>query len=163
MIHTYVSSLPNLKEASANLIIVPFMFKLPLIFFRFMSIVQAIPRNKPLVIIAIISIIGVTTVPGLIPHVSHGMHIIDLVMHQVGITLSSILAFLAINSFIMNKSKKMIFVSLAFALFACAELVQLMESEKHHVLDFWNSPTELAHIMLFGMLVLFALVIFKRK
>ena len=163
MIHTYVNFLPNLKEASANLIIVPFMFKLPSNFFRFMSIVEAIPRNKPLVIFAIIAIIGVSTVPSLVPHVFHGMHIVDLIMHQVGIVLASILTFLALNSYIMNKSKKMIVVSIAFALFACAELVQLLESQKHHVLDFWNSPTEWAHIMLFGMLVLFALAIFKRK
>ena len=128
-----------------------------------MSVIESIPRNKPLVIFAIVSIIGITTVPGLAPHVFHGLHIIDLIIHQIGIVLASVLAFLAINSYIMNKSKKMIVVSIAFALFACAELVQLLESEKHHVVDFWNSPTEWAHLMLFGMLVLFALSIFKRK
>ena len=128
-----------------------------------MSIVESIPRNKPLVIFAIVSIVGVTTIPGLVPHVFHGMHIVDLVMHQAGIALASVLAFLAINSYIMNKSKKMIVVSIAFALFACAELVQLLESEKHHVVEFWTEPDEIAHIMLFGMLVLFAVAIFRRK
>ena len=44
-----------------------------------MSIVEAIPRNKPLVIFAIIAIIGVATVPSLAPHVFHGMHIVDLI------------------------------------------------------------------------------------
>ena len=53
-----------------------------------MSIVEAIPRNKPLVIFAIIAIIGVATVPSLAPHVFHGMHIVDLIMHQVGIVLA---------------------------------------------------------------------------
>ena len=163
MIHTYVNFLPNLKEASANLIVVPFMFKLPLNFFRFMSIVEAIPRNKPLVIFVIIAIIGVSTVPGLLPHAFHGMHIVDLVMHQAGIALASVLAFLAVNSYIMTKSKKMLIVSAAFMLFAFAELIQLLESEKHHVIEFWKEPNEIAHIMLFGMLVLFAVAIFKRK
>ena len=163
MIHTYVNSLPNLKEASANLIIVPFMFKLPSNFFRFMSIVESIPRNKPLVIFVIIAIVGAATVPGLLPHVFHGMHIVDLVMHQAGIALASILTFLSINSYILTKSKKMLIVSAAFALFAFAELVQLLESEKHHVLEFWTDPNEMAHIMLFGMLVLFAIAIFRRK
>ena len=128
-----------------------------------MSIVQSLPKNKPLVIFVIIAIVGAATVPGLLPHVFHGMHIVDLVMHQAGIALASILTFLSINSYILTKSKKMLIVSAAFALFAFAELVQLLESEKHHVVEFWTDPNEMAHIMLFGMLVLFAIAIFRRK
>ena len=145
------------------MIIVPFMFKLPLYFFQFMSIVQSFPKNKPLIVFVIISIVGATTVPGLAPHVFHGMHIVDLVMHQAGIALSSVLAFLAINSYIINKSKKMIIIFIAFTLFAVAELVQLLESEKHHIVEFWAEPNEIAHIMSFGMLVLFAIAIFRRN
>ena len=128
-----------------------------------MSIVEILPRNKPFIIFVIIAVVGVTTAPGLAPHVFHGMHIVDLVMHQTGIVIASILTFLALNSYILNRSKKMLFVSAAFLLFALAELVQLLEAEKHHVVEFWNSPTEWAHIMLFGMLVLFAVAIFRRK
>ena len=128
-----------------------------------MSIVQSLPKNKSLVIFVIVAIVGVTTIPGLAPHVFHGMHIVDLVMHQAGIALASVLVFLAANSYIMNKSKKMLIVSAAFALFAVAELIQLLESEKHHVVEFWTEPNEIAHIMLFGMLVLFAVAIFRRK
>ena len=128
-----------------------------------MSIVQSLPKNKSLVIFVIVSIVGVTTIPGLAPHVFHGMHIVDLVMHQAGIALASVLVFLAANSYIMNRSKKMLIVSAAFALFAVAELIQLLESEKHHVVEFWTEPDEIAHIMLFGMLVLFAVAIFRRK
>ena len=128
-----------------------------------MSIVQSLPKNKSLVIFVIVAIVGVTTIPGLAPHVFHGMHIVDLVMHQAGIALASVLVFLAANSYIMNRSKKMLIVSAAFALFAVAELIQLLESEKHHVVEFWTDPSEMAHIMLFGMLVLFAVAIFRRK
>ena len=128
-----------------------------------MSIVQSLPKNKSLVIFVIVAIVGVTTIPGLAPHVFHGMHIVDLVMHQAGIALASVLVFLAANSYIMNRSKKMLIVSAAFALFAVAELIQLLESEKHHVVEFWTEPDEIAHIMLFGMLVLFAVAIFRRK
>ena len=128
-----------------------------------MSIVQSLPKNKSLVIFVIVAIVGVTTIPSLAPHVFHGMHIVDLVMHQAGIALASVLVFLAANSYIMNRSKKMLIVSAAFALFAVAELIQLLESEKHHVVEFWTEPDEIAHIMLFGMLVLFAVAIFRRK
>ena len=128
-----------------------------------MSIVQSLPKNKSLVIFVIVAIVGVTTIPGLAPHVFHGMHIVDLVMHQAGIALASVLVFLAANSYIMNRSKKMLIVSAAFALFAVAELIQLLETEKHHVVEFWTEPDEIAHIMLFGMLLLFAIAIFRRK
>ncbi len=63
----------------------------------------------------------------------------------------------------MNRSKKMLYVSAAFMLFAIAELVQLLESEKHHIVEFWTDPNEIAHIMLFAMLVFFAVAIFKRN
>ena len=128
-----------------------------------MSIVQSLPKNKSLVIFVIVAIVGVTTIPGLAPHVFHGMHIVDLVMHQAGIALASVLVFLAANSYIMNRSKKMLIVSVAFTFFAVAEVVQLLESEKHHIVEFWTDPNEMAHIMLFGMLVLFAVAIFRRK
>ena len=128
-----------------------------------MSIVQSLPKNKPLVILGLITIIGISTTPGLVPHVFHGVHIIDLVIHQAGILLSSVLAFLAINSYIMNKSKKMLIVSAAFVLFAIAELVQLLESENQHVVEFWTQPNEWAHIMMLGMLILFAIAIFRKN
>ena len=128
-----------------------------------MSIIQSLPKNKPLVIFGLIIIIGILTTPGLVPHVFHGVHIIDLVIHQAGILLSSVLAFLAINSYIMNKSKKMLIVSAAFVLFAIAELVQLLESENQHVVEFWTQPNEWAHIMMLGMLILFAIAIFRKN
>ncbi|MAY24009.1 MAG: hypothetical protein CMO17_00355 [Thaumarchaeota archaeon] len=128
-----------------------------------MSIIQSLPKNKPLVILGLITIIGILTTPGLAPHVFHGVHIIDLVIHQAGILLSSVLAFLAINSYIMNKSKKMLIVSAAFVLFAIAELVQLLESENQHVVEFWTQPNEWAHFMMFGMLILFAIAIFRKN
>ena len=128
-----------------------------------MSIIQSLPKNKPLVILGLVTIIGILTTPGLVPHVFHGVHIIDLVIHQAGILLSSVLAFLAINSYIMNKSKKMLIVSAAFVLFAIAELVQLLESENQHVVEFWTQPNEWAHIMMLGMLILFAIAIFRKN
>ena len=128
-----------------------------------MSIIQSLPKNKPLVILGLITIIGILTTPGLVPHVFHGVHIIDLVIHQAGILLSSVLAFLAINSYIMNKSKKMLIVSAAFVLFAIAELVQLLESENQHVVEFWTQSNEWAHIMMLGMLILFAIAIFRKN
>ena len=128
-----------------------------------MSIIQSLPKNKPLVIFGLIIIIGISTTPGLAPHIFHGVHIIDLVIHQAGILLSSVLAFLAINSYIMNKSKKMLIVSAAFVLFAVAELVQLLESESQHVVEFWTQPNEWAHIMMLGMLILFAIAIFRKN
>ena len=128
-----------------------------------MSIVQSLPKNKPLVIFGLITIIGILTTPGLVPHVFHGVHIIDLVIHQVGILLASVLAFLAINSYIISKSKKMLVVSAAFMLFAIAELVQLLESENQHVVEFWTQPNEWAHFLSLGMLILFAIAIFRKN
>ena len=41
MTHTYDNFLPNLKEASVNLIIVLFMFKLPIFFFSLCLVIKS--------------------------------------------------------------------------------------------------------------------------
>ena len=164
MTHTYDSFLPNLKETSANLIIVLFMFKLPIFFFQFMfSYQKFLQTRSKLVIFSIIGIVSACTIPILYPHVYHGTHIYHLALHVAGIILSLIMATLSINSFFMHRAKKMIVVSSAFLMFTAAELVQLLEAEKTHIHNFWESPTEISHIMLFGMLVLFAIAIFRRN
>ena len=164
MTHTYDNFLPNLKEASANLIVVLFIFKLQSNFFHFMFNYQTfVQKRSKIVIFSIIGIVSACTIPILYPHVYHGTHIYHLALHVAGIILSLIMATLSINSFFMHRAKKMIVVSSAFLMFTAAELVQLLEAEKTHIHNFWESPTEISHIMLFGMLVLFAIAIFKRN
>ena len=128
--------------------------------FSYQKFVQT--RSK-LVIFSIVGIVSACTIPILYPHVYHGTHIYHLALHVAGIILSLIMATLSINSFFMHRTKKMIVVSSAFLMFTAAELVQLLEAEKTHIHNFWESPTEISHIMLFGMLVLFAIAIFKRN
>ena len=122
-----------------------------------------VATRSRLVIFSIIGIVTACTIPVLYPHVNHGTHIYHLALHVAGIILSLIMSAVSINSFFMNKTKKMIIVSSAFLMFTAAELVQLLEAEKTHIHNFWESPTEISHIMLFGMLVLFALAIFRRN
>ena len=122
-----------------------------------------IERKSRFVILGIIGIVSACTIPILYPHVYHGTHIYHLALHVGGIILSLIMATLSINSFFMHRAKKMLVVSSAFLMFTAAELVQLLEAEKTHVHNFWESPTEISHMMLFGMLVLFAIAIFRRN
>ena len=153
-----------MKYAGIILIYVPFNFKLESnFFFHMFSYQRFIERKSRFVILGIIGIVSACTIPILYPHIYHGAHIYILSLHVAGIILSLIMATLSINSFFMHRAKKMIIVSVAFLMFTAAELVTLLEAQKHHVVNIWESPSEVSHIMLFGMLVLFALAIFRRN
>ena len=128
-----------------------------------MSIYQQLANSKPKLLGAvIIAVVGGLAVPFLLPHVYHGTHIIHLLLHTAGIVLATFLTILGINAYNELRTKKMAITAAAFSLFAALELVQLINATETHVYDFFGSPTEIAHLMLLGVVGLFALAIFRR-
>jgi uncharacterized membrane protein len=128
-----------------------------------MSLYQQLANSKPKLLVAvIIAVVGGVSVPFLLPHVFHGNHIYHLLLHTAGIVLATFLTVLGVNAYYQLRSKKMAITSVAFSLFAASELVQLINATETHVYDFFESPSEIAHLMLLGVVGLFALAIFRR-
>ena len=124
---------------------------------------QTFANNKPRLLIAvIIAVVGALSVPVLWPHVYHGSHIYHLLLHTAGIVLSVFLAILSVNAYYKMRTKKMIITTIAFMVFTAAEIVQLMDATKTHVYNILESPSEIAHLMMLGMIGLLALAIFRR-
>tara|TARA_Y100000590_G_scaffold276896_1_gene310883 strand:- start:2272 stop:2661 length:390 start_codon:yes stop_codon:yes gene_type:complete len=127
--------------------------------FRYQKLVD----NKPkLLIIVILSVVGVLSIPVLMPHIYHGAHIYHLLLHTAGIVLSVFLAILSVNAYYRVRTKKMIITTFAFMIFTGAEFVQLMDATKTHVYNILESPSEIAHIMMLAMIGMLALAIFRR-
>ena len=127
--------------------------------FRYQKLVD----NKPkLLIIVILSVVGVLSIPVLMPHIYHGAHIYHLLLHTAGIVLSVFLAILSVNAYYRVRTKKMIITTFAFMIFTGAEFVQLMDATKTHVYNILESPSEIAHLMMLAMIGLLALAIFRR-
>ena len=128
-----------------------------------MSLYQQLANSKPkLLVTVIIAVFGGLAIPFLLPHVFHGNHIFHLLLHTAGIILATFLTILGVNAYYQLRSKKMAITSVAFSLFAASELVQLINATETHVYDFFESPSEIAHLMLLGVVGLFALAIFRR-
>jgi len=128
-----------------------------------MSIYQQFANSKPKLLVAvIIAVVGGLAIPFLLPHVFHGTHILHLLLHTAGVVLATFLTILGVNAYYQLRSKKMIITSIAFSLFSASELVQLINATETHVYDFFGSPSEIAHLMLLGVVGLFALAIFRR-
>ena len=124
---------------------------------------QRFANNKPILLIAVIvGVVGALSVPVLWPHVYHGSHIYHLLLHTAGIVLSVFLAILSVNAYYKMRTKKMIITTVAFMVFTAAEIVQLLDATKTHVYNILESPSEISHLMMLGMIGLLALAIFRR-
>ena len=124
---------------------------------------QKFANNKPKLLITIIlTVVGSLSIPILMPHVYHGAHIWHLLLHTAGIILSVFLAILSVNAYYKMRTKKMIITTIAFIIFTGAEIVQLLDATKTHVYNILESPSEISHLMMLGMIGLLALAIFRR-
>ena len=124
---------------------------------------QKFANNKPKLLITIIlTVVGSLSIPILMPHVYHGAHIWHLLLHTAGIILSVFLAILSVNAYYKMRTKKMIITTIAFMIFTGAEIVQLLDATKTHVYNILESPSEISHLMMLGMIGLLALAIFRR-
>ena len=124
---------------------------------------QKFANNKPKLLIAIIlTVVGSLSIPILMPHVYHGAHIWHLLLHTAGIILSVFLAILSVNAYYKMRTKKMIITTIAFIIFTGAEIVRLLDATKTHVYNILESPSEISHLMMLGMIGLLALAIFRR-
>ena len=124
---------------------------------------QKFANNKPKLLIAVIlTVVGSLSIPVLWPHVYHGAHIWHLLLHTAGIILSVFLAILSVNAYYKMRTKKMIITTIAFIIFTGAEIVQLLDATKTHVYNILESPSEISHLMMLGMIGLLALAIFRR-
>jgi len=127
-----------------------------------MSIYQQLTNSKPKLLGAVIvAVVGGLAIPFLLPHVFHGTHILHLLLHTAGIVLATFLTILGVNAYYQLRTKKMAITAAAFSLFAALELVQLINATETHVYDLFAS-TEIVHLMLLGVVGLFAIAIFRR-
>ena len=115
-----------------------------------------------LLTVIIIGVVGSVSIPVLLTHVYHGNHIYHLLLHTAGIILSVFLTTLSVNSYYRLRTKKMIITSIAVMTLTAAEIVQLINATETHVYNFFESPSEISHLMMLGMIGLLAIAIFRK-
>ena len=125
-----------------------------------MSKYSSLVDNKPtLLTLVVIGVIAALSVPVLIPHFGHGTHIFHLLLHTGGIILAVFLTILGINAYSKIKTKKLAITSVAFFVFAIAEIISLLDATTVH---FYDIPGyEVAHMLMICMIGIFAYGIFR--
>ena len=125
-----------------------------------MSKMQDFAESKAkLLTVIVISVIGSLSIPILLPHINHGFHVYHLLLHTSGIIFAVFLTILGINAYYKMRTKKLAITTVAFFVFAVAEMVALFDATAVH--HFEMTTAEIAHIMMIAMIGLFAWGVFR--
>ena len=107
-------------------------------------------------------VLGSLTIPIIIPHAFHGYHILHILLHVAGITLSSFLTVISLVAFYRLGTKRMMFTVIAFSLFVVAESVALVETTWPELYSLGMlSLLETGHLLVFLSMGLLAMGVFR--
>lgn len=124
---------------------------------------ERVTSDKPkLFIIISLLTISILTIPAILPHVTHTHMIYHILLHVASLDIAVFLAIVSISAYLRNKSNRLLFMSLGFVSLVAVEIFYLFYStEGIHNIMIDVVEMELTHIILFVMLALFGIGVFK--
>lgn len=124
---------------------------------------ERVTSDKPkLFIIISLLTISILTIPAILPHVTHTHMIYHILLHVASLDIAVFLAIVSISAYLRNKSSRLLFMSLGFVSLVTVEIFYLFYStEGIHNIMIDVVEMELTHIILFVMLALFCIGVFK--
>jgi asparagine N-glycosylation enzyme membrane subunit Stt3 len=118
-------------------------------------------KPKLFIIISLLTV-SILAIPAILPHLTHTHMIYHILLHVTSLDIAIFLAIVAISAYLRNKSNRLLFMSLGFASLVIVEVFYLFYSTGGiHSIMIDIVEIELTHIILFGMLTLFGIGIFK--
>ena len=112
--------------------------------------------------IVFVVVVGSLTMPVILPHALHGFHIFHILLHIVGIALSSFLAIIAAIAFHRLPTRRMGLTVTAFTIFCGAESLALLETAWPSLYGIGMvSLLEVGHLMMITSMGLLALGAFR--
>lgn len=124
---------------------------------------ERVTSDKPkLFIIISLLTISILTIPAILPHVTHTHMIYHILLHVASLDIAVFLAIVSISAYLRNKSNRLLFMSLGFVSLVAVEIFYLFYStEGIYNIMIDVVEMELTHIILFVMLALFGIGVFK--
>jgi len=118
-------------------------------------------KPKLFIIISLLTV-SILAIPAILPHVTHTHMIYHILLHIASLDIAVFLAIIAISAYHRNKSTRLLFMSLGFGFLIAVEVFYLFYSTGGmHNIMIDIVEIELTHVILFGMLTLFGVGIFK--
>ena len=107
-------------------------------------------------------VFSILAIPLIIPYINHPQHIYHITLHIVSLILSIFLCIVSLSSYFRNGGSRLLFMSLGFVSLVVVEILFLFYAARG-IQDILipGVNIELPHIILFAMLALFGIGIFK--
>ncbi len=120
-------------------------------------------NNKTnLFLVLSLSISSVIAYPFLVPHLSHPSMSYHIIIHMISLNIAIFLTTISFISFRKSKSKKLLLTAFSFVFLLMIEIFYLLQAS--HFIQIFYIPlieVEFSHLLLLGMLVLFACGVLK--
>lgn len=121
-------------------------------------------ENRPkLFAIVIFTVIGVLAIPVILPHIFHRFQVFHILLHLSGVSIASFLTIISALAYTRIRTRRLLFTTIAFALFAVAEVFSVIDAAWQYTYYLGAiSADEVGHILELCTLGMFALSVFRR-
>jgi hypothetical protein len=128
--------------------------------FRYDKVIE----SKPMLLsIIIFVVIGILSVPIILPHLFHGTHFFHIVLHTVGTIVAVFLTIITAIAYAKIKTKRLLFTMIAFSVFIGAEALALVDATWPFTFYIGEiSIAEVSHMFIISMLGIFTLAVFRK-
>ena len=125
---------------------------------------QTLLENRStLLSVIIFSLIGVLSIPVILPHIFHTFTLFHVLLHISGIGFAVFLTIVAAVAYYRLRTSRLLFTMIAFAGFVAAESFSLVDAAWQYTY-YWGdfSMTEMGHLLFMFTLLMFALSVFRK-
>ena len=128
--------------------------------FRPQSLIET---KSTLLSVIIFGLIGMLSIPVILPHVLHKFTLFHVLLHISGIGFAVFLTIVATVAYSRVRTRRLLFTVIAFAGFAASESFSLIDAAWQYQFYWWQfSPAEVGHLLMMFTLLMFALSVFRR-
>ncbi|MDE1727001.1 MAG: hypothetical protein KGH89_07005 [Thaumarchaeota archaeon] len=125
---------------------------------------QALIETKStLLSVIIFSLIAALSIPVILPHIFQQFTLFHVLLHISGIGFASFLTIVSTVAYRKVKTRRLLFTTIAFGSFILSEIFSFIDAAWQSKYYFWTfSSSEIAHLVMFFTLLMFALSVFRR-
>jgi hypothetical protein len=113
--------------------------------------------------LVIFTIIGILSIPVILPHVFHKFQVFHILLHLGGVSIASFLTIISAIAYSRIRTRKILFTLIAFSLFAVSEIFSVIDAAWQYTYYLgYVSADEVGHILALCTLGMFALSVFRK-
>jgi hypothetical protein len=112
---------------------------------------------------SILAVIGILFLPIILPNIFHGYHTAHIFLHIGGIAVAAFLTISAAYAYVKIRTKKLAITCTAFSLFVVSEIIKIVDVTWPYTFYLGDVTMEqISHMLIIGMLGIFAIGVFRR-